>query len=61
MTLAEIQAKYDGIHAPEEIEQYQQNMTNGKKWKVTKGEWTWDGLWDGVAIVGRVRLTSRGA
>ena len=44
MTLAEIQAKYSAIHSPEEVAQYQQNMTNGKKWKVAKGEWTWDGL-----------------
>ena len=27
MTLAEIQAKYSGIHTPEEIEQFHQNMT----------------------------------
>jgi hypothetical protein len=44
MTLAEIQAKYSAIHSPDEVAQYQQNMTNGKKWKVAKGEWTWDGL-----------------
>ena len=44
MTLAEIQAKYSVSHSPEEVAQYQQNMTNGKKWKVAKGEWTWDGL-----------------
>ena len=44
MTLAEIQAKYSAIHSPEEVAQYQQNMTNGKKWKVVKNEWTWDGL-----------------
>ena len=30
-TLAEIQAKYDGIHTPDEIAQYQQNMKNSKK------------------------------
>jgi len=44
MTLAEIQAKYSGIHTPEEINQFHQNMTNSKKWKITKNEWTWDGL-----------------
>ena len=44
MTLAEIQAKYSGIHTPEEIEQFHQNMTNSKKWKIVKNEWTWDGL-----------------
>ena len=45
MTLAEIQAKYDKIHTPEEIEQFDQNMKNSKKkWKIVKGEWTWDGL-----------------
>ena len=44
MTLAEIQAKYADVHTPEEVAQFQENMTNSKKWKVTKGEWTWDGL-----------------
>ena len=44
MTLAEIQAKYSGIHTPEEIEQFHQNMTTSKKWKIVKNEWTWDGL-----------------
>ena len=44
MTLAEIQAKYSGIHTPEEINQFHQNMTNSKKWKIMKNEWTWDGL-----------------
>ena len=44
MTLAEIQAKYDKVHTPEEVAQFQENMTNSKKWKVAKGEWTWDGL-----------------
>ena len=44
MTLAEIQAKYSGIHTPEEINQFHQNMTNSKKWKIVKNEWTWDGL-----------------
>ena len=44
MTLAEIQAKYSGIHTPEDIEQFHQNMTNSKKWKIVKNEWTWDGL-----------------
>ena len=44
MTLAEIQAKYSGIHTPEEIDQFHQNMTNSKKWKIVKNEWTWDGL-----------------
>ena len=34
MTLAEIQAKYSGIHTPEEINQFHQNMTNSKKWKI---------------------------
>ena len=38
MTLAEIQAKYNGIHTPEEVAQYHQKMTNSKKWKVAKGE-----------------------
>ena len=44
MTLAEIQAKYADVHTPEEVAQFQENMTNSKKWKVAKGEWTWDGL-----------------
>ena len=44
MTLAEIQAKYDGVHTPEEIDQFQKNMNNSKKWKIVKNEWTWDGL-----------------
>ena len=44
MTLAEIQTKYSGIHTPEEIEQFHQNMDTSKKWKVVKNEWTWDGL-----------------
>ena len=44
MTLAEIQAKYSGIHTPKEIDQFHQNMTNSKKWKIVKNEWTWDGL-----------------
>ena len=44
MTLAEIQAKYAEVHTPEEVAQFQENMTNSKKWKVVKGEWTWDGL-----------------
>ena len=44
MTLAEIQAKYSGIHTPEEIDQFHQNMTNSKKWKIVKNEWRWDGL-----------------
>ena len=44
MNLAEIQAKYNGVHTPDEIAQYQQNMTNSKKWKVVKNEWTWGGL-----------------
>ena len=43
MTLAEIQAKYADVHTPEEVAQFQENMTNSKKWKVAKGEWTWDG------------------
>ena len=38
MTLAEIQAKYSGIHTPEEIDQFHQNMTNSKKWKIVKNE-----------------------
>ncbi len=38
MTLAEIQAKYSGIHTPEEIEQFHQNMTNSKKWKIVKND-----------------------
>ena len=44
MTLAEIQAKYAGVHTPDEVAQYQQNMTNSDKWKVKKNEWTWEGL-----------------
>ena len=44
MTQAEIQTKYSGIHTPEEIDQFHQNMKNSNKWKVVKNEWTWDGL-----------------
>ena len=44
MTLAEIQAKYAGVHTPSEVAQYQQNMTSSDKWKVKKNEWTWEGL-----------------
>ena len=44
MTLAEIQTKYSDIHKPDEVAQFHQNMDNSKKWKVVKGEWTWDGL-----------------
>ena len=44
MTLADVQAKYSGVHTPDEIEQYYENMTNSKKWKIVKNEWTWDGL-----------------
>ena len=44
MTLAEIQAKYADVHTPEEVAQFQENMTNSKKWKIVKNEWTWDGL-----------------
>ena len=44
MTLAEIQTKYSDIHTPDEVAQFHQNMDNSKKWKVVKGEWTWDGL-----------------
>ena len=44
MTLAEIQAKYAGVHTSDEVAQYQQNMTNSDKWKVKKNEWTWEGL-----------------
>ena len=44
MTLAEIQTKYADIHTPDEVAQFHQNMNNSKKWKVAKGEWTWDGL-----------------
>ena len=36
MTLDEIQKKYAGVHTPEEVAQYQQNMTNNDKWKVKK-------------------------
>ena len=44
MSLAEIQAKYAGVHTPEEIEQFHQNMDNSKKWNIVKNEWTWNGL-----------------
>ena len=44
MTLAEIKTKYADVHTPEEVAEFKENMTNSKKWKVTKGEWTWDGL-----------------
>ena len=44
MTLDEIQKKYAGVHTPEEVAQYQQNMTNNDKWKLKKNEWTWEGL-----------------
>ena len=44
MTLAEIQAKYAGIHPADEVAQYQQNMENSDKWKMKKNEWTWEGL-----------------
>ena len=45
MTLAEIQAKYAGVHTPDEVAQYQQNMINNPdKWKLKKNEWTWEGL-----------------
>ena len=37
MTLADIQTKYAEIHTPEEVAQFQENMTNSKKWKVAKG------------------------
>ena len=30
MTLTEIQTKYNSIHTPDEIAQYQQNMQNSK-------------------------------
>ena len=33
MTLAEIQAKYADVHTPEEVAQYQENMTNSQKWR----------------------------
>ena len=58
MTLAEIQAKYSGIHTPEDIEQFHQNMTNSKKWKIVKNEWTWDGL-NQAQLRGLHHLTSR--
>ena len=44
MTLAEIQDKYAGIHEPEEVAQYQKNMTNSDKWQLKKNEWTWQGI-----------------
>ena len=44
MTLDEIQQKYAGVHTPEEVAQYQANMTNNDKWKLKKNEWTWEGL-----------------
>ena len=31
MSLAEIQAKYAGVHTPEEIQQFHQNMENSKQ------------------------------
>ena len=44
MTPGEIQEKYNGIHTADEVETFEKNMANSTKWKMIKGEWTWDGL-----------------